>query len=64
MALYIVKVSLTMNGRVEVDAADEHEARTIVGQLETSLLDEVANWPTTELEELNLKACISDVRQH
>lgn len=51
-------------GMLEIDAPDEHTARSLVGQLETSLLDEIANWPTTELDALEMKCHIISANAH
>lgn len=64
MALFSMKVTMSYVGLLEIDAPDEHTARSMVGQLETSLLDEIANWPTTELDALEMKCIITGINPH
>jgi hypothetical protein len=64
MAIYAVTVTMSYEGMLEIDAPDEHSARSMVGQLETSLLDEIANWPTTELDALEMKCRITGAKMH
>lgn len=50
----------TVNGGLEVDNGDdEHTARVTLNELENSILDEVGNWPTTELSIIDLRASIT-----
>lgn len=64
MALFSMKVTMSYVGLLEIEAADEHTARSMVGQMETSLLDEITNWPTTELDALEMKCIITGIKPH
>jgi hypothetical protein len=55
---------MSYSGMLEIDAPDEHTARSMVGQMETSLLDEITNWPTTELDALEMKCHIISANPH
>lgn len=49
------------NGVLEIDNGELHDARHSLSELEASILDEVANWPTTELALIKLSANITAI---
>lgn len=48
----------SINGTLEVDNGNEHDARVLLAELETAILDEAGNWPITELRHLELTASL------
>lgn len=48
----------SLNGALDVLDGDEHGARAALAELETAILDEVGNWPTTELGHLEITAIL------
>jgi hypothetical protein len=62
--LYKVNLDFTLHAVLEIDADDAHAANESVGQLETSLIDEVNNWGLSEIRELRIQAHLDPAEQH
>jgi hypothetical protein len=61
MATYEFEVEFNCMCHVTVGAMSTHDARVQVTQMQTALLDEIGNWPTTELMSLDTKMKVSQV---
>ena len=55
---YQIGVNFTLVGDLVLEALTEHDARESVATLETEILDEVALWPVTEMESLEVTATV------
>lgn len=56
MATFQAQIYFQFTGLLEIDAPNDHDARVSLAQLESSILDEIQNWPTSELNEINVTA--------
>lgn len=62
--LYKVSLDFTLHAVLDVEADNEHDANEHVGQLMTSLLDEVNNWGLCEIRELRTTSQAAPAEEH
>lgn len=61
MTLYNATMTFGFTGVIQVDVPNEHDARVAVSALEHAVLDEVENWPTTQLHKLSMECSLDDI---
>jgi len=62
--LYKVNMTFAVDAVLDIEADNEHDANESVGQLMTSLLDEVNNWGMSEVRELRTVSRAAPAKEH